>query len=389
MPERIVFELTSADIPGALGIIREANIPVDNIIPHGPVTVRFFANRTHGPRLCSLLERRGDRVVMLQRLGFSQRAMRWLRHPLLLTAAVVMLWLTAWLPTKVLFVQVQGNSSLPTGLILARAEECGICFGAERSEVRSEKIKNALMESVPGLQWTGINTAGCVATILVRERTGESEEERLAASGIVALRDGVIRSCHVEKGTLLCRPGQAVRAGEILVSGLTDCGRAILVSGAEGEIQAETSRSLFVRTVDSGLLRSDREDIYKKFSLLIGKKRINFYNDSGILDGTCVKMYSEYYMTLPGGFRLPLGIGVETTECYAAEVSAVEDASQLMERSAKEYLLTHMTAGEILEEKIASEGNKLYADYICLEMIGQNQYEEYTRQDGKNDGENG
>ena len=94
-------------------------------------------------------------------------------------------------------------------------------------------------------------------------------------------------------------------------------------------------------------------------------------------------------MTLPGGFRLPLGIGVETTECYAAEVSAVEDASQLMERSAREYLLTHMTAGEILEEKIASEGNKLYADYICLEMIGQNQYEEYTRQDGKNDGENG
>ena len=388
MAERIICELTSADIPGALEVLRAADIPVENVVQRGPLTVRFWTEKSQGDRLRELLERRGDRLSVIRRQGLSRRFGSWLRHPLLLVTVCLILWLTAWLPTKVLFVRVQGNITLPTSLILAKAEECGIVFGAERGEVRSEKVKNALLESVPQLQWIGINSSGCVATISVRERSEKTEEQRVA-SGIVALRDGVIRSCTVEKGTPLCLPGQAVRAGQILVSGLTDCGRAILVSGAEGEIMAETSRSLMVRTADSGLLRGEIRAVQKKISVLIGKKRINFYIDSGILDSSCVKMYEEYYITLPGGFQLPFGIGIETVEHYTTgETTPLEDP-QLLERCARDYLLSHMTAGEILEQRIAAEGNRLYAEYICLEMIGQNRYEEFTEQDGKIDGENG
>lgn len=389
MAERIICEVTSANIPGALELIRNSDIPVEDLTQRGPLTVRFRTECGYGVRLRELLEHRGDRVQILSRLGFSQRIMPWLRHPVLLAGIALVLWLTAWLPTKVLFVRVQGNASVPTGLILARAEACGIRFGAERGEVRSEKVKNALLEAVPQLQWTGINTSGCVATISVRERSAPPDEDRIPVSQIVALRDGVIRSCTVEKGTPLCSPGQAVRAGQTLVSGLTDCGRAILVSGAEGEVLAETSRSVMVRTVDSGLQRGGGKGIQRNFFLLFGKKRINFDNDSGILDGTCVKMYEEYYITLPGGFQLPLGIGVETVDHYTVEKSAVADMPGLLDRSARVYLLSHMTAGEILEQQVAVEGNRLYGDYICLEMIGQNRYEEFTEQDGKIDGENG
>ena len=73
----------------------------------------------------------------------------------------------------------------------------------------------------------------------------------------------------------------------------------------------------------------------------------------------------------------------------AVEESAVADMPGLLDRSARVYLLSHMTAGEILEQQVAVEGNRLYGDYICLEMIGQNRYEEFTEQDGKIDGENG
>ena len=388
MGERIICELTSANLPGAFESIRNAGISIEKVVSRGPLTVRFQIDPCHRACLQERLERRGDRVVILQRLGMSRRVLLWLRHPLLLAVTVLLLWLTAWLPTKVLFVRVQGNTSLPAELILSQAEACGIRFGAERSEVRSEKIKNALLEAVPQLQWTGINTSGCVATVCVRERSAEPEEVPVA-SGIVALRDGVIRSCTVEKGTALCVPGQVVRAGQILISGLTDCGRAILVSGAEGEIFAETSRHIFARTADCWVIRSEKKTRKEKITLLLGKKRINFDNGSGILDTTCVKMYHEYYLTLPGGFRLPLGIAVETVEYYDTETAAVTDGVQLMERIAGSYLLEHMTAGEILEQKITVESNRLYAEYICLEMIGQNRYEEFTRQDGENDGENG
>lgn len=388
MVEHIVWEMTSADITGALGIIREADIPMEDVVYRGPLTIRFRTERCYGERLSGLLEQRGDRIVTVHRVGLSRRLLPLLRHPLLLTVLAVVLVLTAWLPTKVLFVRVQGNVTLPTNLILAGAEGCGIRFGAQRSGVRSEKVKNALLEAIPQLQWAGINTSGCVATIQVRERSEEKKTKVPMASAVVALRDGVIRTCTAEKGTPLCGPGQAVRTGQILISGLTDCGRSILVSGAEGEVMAETFHSLMVRTADFSLLRSEKRGEDKKISLLIGKKRINFYNDSGILDTTCVKMYEEYYITLPGGFRLPFGIAVETVRFYVAEEAAVLDTAPLMERSAKAYLLEHTTAGQILEQRITAEGNRFFADYICLESIGQNRYEEFTEQDGENDGEN-
>lgn len=384
MAERTIFELTSADIPGALREIANAGIGIRDAVQTGELTIRFTADQRSAGTLRALMDRRGDRLRQLRRLGLSRHLMPWLRHPLLLVGITALLLLTVWFPTRVLFVQVEGNRDVPANLILSQAEECGIRFGSLRSEVRSERMKNTLLEALPQLQWAGINTSGCVATITVRERSPEPEDETLTASSIVAARDGVIRTCTVRRGSALCAPGQAVRAGEVLISGLTDCGLAILADRAEGEVFAETSRSLMARTVETGLIRREEGGPAQNFSLLLGKNRINFYNDSGILDTTCVKMYSEYYLTLPGGFQLPLGIAVETVIPYTASESAV-NAEAVLEDCAREYLLSHMTAGQILEARTAVEGNVLYADYICLEMIGQIRYEEFTREDGEND----
>lgn len=388
MAERMILELTSADIPGALKAITQTGCEIRDVVQTGEMTLRFTVQKGYLPLLRGAMERRGDRLRQLRRLGLTRKIRPWLRHPVLMIGIGLLLILTVWLPTRVLFVQVEGNRDVPTNLILAQAESCGIRFGSLRGEVRSERMKNALLEALPQLQWAGINTSGCVATITVRERSREPVEEQHPASSIVASRDGIIRTCTVHRGNALCVPGQAVRAGEVLISGLTDCGLTILTTRADGEVFAETYRSLIARTPDSALIRSSETRSEQKISLLLGKNRINFYNDSGILDATCVKMYSEYYITLPGGFRLPLGLAVETVVQYNASEGAVRTEDVLSD-CARQYLLTHMTAGQILEERTAAEGNALYADYICLEMIGQIRYEEITREDGENYGENG
>ena len=94
-------------------------------------------------------------------------------------------------------------------------------------------------------------------------------------------------------------------------------------------------------------------------------------------------------MTLPGGYQLPLGIAVETEIRYETVRDRIPDAVDVMERGARNYVLSHMTAGQILEERTVPEENRLLAHYICLEMIGQNRYEEFTEAHGENDGENG
>ena len=128
-----------------------------------------------------------------------------------------------------------------------------------------------------------------------------------------------------------------------------------------------------------------------KISLLIGKKRINFSKDSGISDATCVKIYSEYYLTLPGGYRLPVALIKETVQSFDAEVQprSEEDAAQRLSAFAKNYLRQQMVALTILDaqEEILPDGQcyRLTGQYACAEMIGREHGEQIGDFHGKTD----
>lgn len=387
----ITLELTSADIPGALGAFSQAGIILSDVVQVSELTVRMTVRRQDYGIVSGTAERRGETLRQIRRLGSYWKYRGILRHPVLILGILLLLTLTAWLPTRVLFIQVEGNTSVPTRLILEKAAQCGIVFGAERGEVRSEKMKNALLEAVPQLQWAGINTRGCVAVITVEERRVQKQEVKPVTGSIVAVCDGVIRECTVIRGTALCKPGQAVREGETLISGYTDCGGVILREAAEGEVYAETRREIMALTPEKWTFRGEILSAATKYSLILGKNRINFYEDSGILDSSCVKMYSEYYMTLPGGLQLPVILVREEWTWYSQSEKTVDTGStgQILLEYAQDYLRSRMVAGQILERQEAVDGCTLYAEYICLEMIGQVRYEEITENYGENSGENG
>ena len=300
---------------------------------------------------------------------------------------LLLLILGSYLPTRVLFFQVEGNITVPTNLILETAAECGICFGASRSEIRSEKMKNALLEAMPQLQWAGINTNGCVGIISVRERAlTQTENTDRGVASIVATRDAVITSCTARKGNLLCKAGQAVKAGQILISGYTDCGFAIQATKAEGEIFGRTERKIKTAALRKCENRVSATVRQTKYALILGKNRINLYFGSGISDTRCVKMYEEMYVVLPGGFQLPICIVKESWSMYDAEVSTGKRNCQQLEKFGVQYLLSQMVAGRIIQQEVsvveAEDVSVLEGQYACEEMIGQLRSEEIVKPNG-------
>jgi hypothetical protein len=248
------------------------------------------------------------------------------------------------------------------------------------------------LEALPQLQWAGINTNGCVATITVRERQEpEKPQVKTGVSSIVAACDGVVLSCTATKGNLVCKPGQAVKAGQTLISGYTDCGLSLRATQATGEIYARTQRKLSAVCLSTCTKKEVQTRIVKKYSLIVGKKRINLSKDSGILDTSCDKMYVEDFITLPGGFQLPVSIVTETWIIYeCVDITQEEDAliKQLSD-FARSQLKKSMIAGEILsanEETLAANGYyRLEGQYACREMIGRVQEEEIIAPYGKHD----
>jgi len=385
-------ELTGADPEESLSVINRQNIPLSWVIRVDDLTVRFLCSRKYRGILRSLCEKRGDTLRFVGETGLFYHGKALLRRPVLLCGMVFFLMLTCFLPTRVLFFRVEGNETVPARQILAAAETCGIRFGVSRRTVRSEKMKNALLGAMPALQWAGINTSGCTALISVREREAEPEQPVCAGVGsIAAVRDGFITTCTVTRGRALCSPGQAVKAGQILISGYTDCGITLQVTRAAGEIYAETARSVVAATpIQTQVCTAEGSEV-RRFGLLLGKKRINFWKGSGISPATCGRMYAEYYITLPGGFSLPVGIWMETlvSREFTPELQPEEELEIRLKDHVRRRVLEDTVAGTILQE--SWERNRqagccsLKGNFLCSEMIGRAITQEIGDIHGKTD----
>ncbi|MBE6917570.1 MAG: hypothetical protein E7470_06720 [Ruminococcaceae bacterium] len=373
--------------PGAfLSYIERENITVSSVQQIDELTLRLQLKQRDLTRLKRLAERRGAQITVVRPDRFTGAVRAALHRPVLLIGLVLLLIAGLYLPKRVFFLRVEGNRTVPTRLILDKAEQCGIGFGASAGDVRSERVKNALLEAIPQLQWAGVNTSGCVATISVKERQLPLlPEDHNMATSIVASRDGVICDMTVTSGAPVCQIGQAVSKGDKLITGYVDCDRSVRATRSAGEIYAATIHKIDALMPMDYKLRGVQMEKTQKISVIFGKNRINFFSGSGILDSSCVKMYEEKYLTLPGGFHLPIKIVTEAWITYRepADVVSSRDDTQLLSKLSRRYIEQQMIAGSVLSQRENTEVLdgmiRLTGEYGCIEMIGREQNEEIIK----------
>lgn len=388
----VIVEMTSANVATTLDCLTKYGVFLLDVLYLDDLTVRFKVCRRSYKTVCGILEKRGNsyRVISKEGLFWKLRDMR--ERPLLVFGLLIFFFLVFLIPSRVFFVEVEGNSTVSSNQILSIASDLGVKFGASRRLVKSEGVKNGLLSAIEELEWAGVNTKGCVAAISVREQPSEESVSMPQGIGnVVALRDGVILSCDSTRGDVLCSPGQAVKTGDILISGTRDQVGAAVSAVADGEVFASTERKFLV--LFHGVLgkRGPVTQENKRYSLLIGKKLINFFKCSGISGGTCVKMYSKYVLTLPGGFCLPVALVAYTIESSELTQEKIEksQAHKILSDFSDRYIRDQMIAGQVLgvSEEITSPGDayQLTGIYACTEMIGRVQQEQIGAYNGKTD----
>lgn len=376
----IRVELTSADLSGILHQMNRQRIPLFELQMIEDMTVQFKISRGDFAKVRKIVDRKGDLVKLVSDGGIFYILQRFINRPVLVFGAAFIFCMSLILPRHVMFFDVEGNESIPSRLILENASEIGIGFGASRRDVRSERMKNELLGMLPQLQWAGINTYGCRAVISVRERAIENREQMSEAiSRIVASRDGVITSCVVTRGSGLCSVGQAVQKGQVLISGYTDCGGVMMTGHAEGEVFAQTRHEIAAIALPKVSERAQKCGSHVKYSLLIGKKRINLYKGSGISDASCVKMVSQYYLTLPGGYVIPLALIKEEFQTYQFQNQkcVMDDLPAKMSGFLQQLLRSDCVALSVIDAKETFDNTEgkisLTGIYSCIEMIGREQ----------------
>lgn len=380
---RIRIKWISADIPGALCAMEDAGFLIRKIRHIDTLTIVFTVERNQLRGICNLAQRRGDQIQLRGQHGLYFGMRRLFRRPILVFSVLFLLFLTWFIPTRIWFVRVEGNHSISTKEIISAAENAGIGFGVNVREVRSERMKNRLLAQIPQLQWAGINTGGCVAIISVREGPIQQESKtEYKVSSLLAACDGTITSMTVTAGNGLCKVGQGVKAGQVLISGYTDCGIVIQATKAAGEIFADTQHIFSAITPTKYTTKHDISSQSVRYQLLIGKKLINLTKGSGISGAECDRIKLVNYITLPGGFQLPLAIVKETVISYQTDIAEIShsQAQQLLRKSASHYLMQQMVAGRVDREDVSVKSTPqtfvLQGIYYCNEMIARTRTEE-------------
>ncbi len=327
--------------------------------------------------------------------GFPRLWKQAWRAPVLVWFLIILLAASFWIPSRIFFIRVNGNDIVTDQEILQAASHVGLYFGINRRALRSEQIKNQLLSSIPALSWVGVNTQGCVATISVQERKLEPEQSEDTPGHIVAAQDAVITSFTATRGQALCQNGQAVHAGDILISGYLDLGICTRIEQAEGEVYGLTKRDICAVVPEKTHFRQTPEHEISRHSIIIGKKRINLYSDSGILYPTCGKMTEVKTLTLPGGWELPVQLVTEryTQSAIVTTTRSEEQAEKILLDFTRTYIQQHLVAGEILEQDIVcfhKDGTcRLQGAFACHEMIGKRSSAVFIEGDTNDDGKNG
>ena len=229
---------------------------------------------------------------------------------------------------------------------------------------------------IPELQWLTVTQNGGCAVVTVRERpVEEAVADRKTAQNVLAARGGVLTRVSVLEGSCLCKIGDVVQEGQLLVSAYTDWGYKTQVSGALAEIYAATSRRACTVLPEKVLRKSPNGQTRRSVSLVLGRKRWKLFGNSGFSDETCDKMTTTYPLTLPGGYSLPAALEITVRSDYDTEEASLdaETVQQVLEEMTLKRAKAEMIAGTVEEASFSMKHEngafRLYASLRCEEMI--------------------
>ena len=313
---------------------------------------------------CELTER-GRRGAAVVAEGMVRR--RWG----FLVGLAVCLLAVSWLSKFLLVVEVTGNGTVPTAVILSQLQRVGVRPGAYGPAIAQREAANEALLGLPELSYMAINIYGTRAEVIVREaeKTPELLEENVPAD-IIAATDGIIEDIHTDTGRAMFSDGDIVAKGEVLISGILDLrepeGSAVdlgwLVVHAAGDVTARTWRTLEETLPLTVQAKEYTGEESRGYSLKFLWFDVDFFENSSISQGRYDKITKTEQLTLFGR-SLPAFLTTVTRRGYTLREEPLdqEEAAARLE----EILLTRLAG--LMEE---SRGEVLQTDFVTREENG-------------------
>ncbi len=352
-------------------------------IPYGALETRsdgsvsLSLSYAAAEKLRILCTAHGIPIAVENSRGIREAGRFFVLRPGLIVGAFLAVVLATVSSTHLWEIRVTGNSTLSKSEVIAELTEAGLSLFDYVPGIDVDSIENRLLLNSERISWITVNLIGNVAEVQIREKTAPDRTGDTSPANLVAQHDGVIVSVEALRGNVLVRSGQAVRAGEVLVSGVYDSVTAgIRYTRAEGRIYAETERTFEIRVP----YRYER-DVYtetagKRYVLHLFGREYTLYTGKDY-DGEHASERLRYLSVF--GKPLPIGLSVLTSRTVVTETGEYteERAMEIAYHRLKEALLSLPEMQGVLEKRLSYEIGEdayiLYCTVRCIENIARTQ----------------
>ena len=354
-----------------LNLCAQSGVGFWDLAWEGGQSLRLRVLRRDAGRAAELAERAGCTASLEGRAGLPVFLAGFRRRYALLAGLALALAAVCLLSQFILTVEVSGNETVPSAVILMELSRQGVRPGAYGPGLDLRRISQEALRRIEGLSWMSVNLHGTRAEVLVRERSpSPTPRDETTPAHVVAAADGVLEEVEVLEGQALFREGQAVLAGEIVISGAVDLKEpqyAAVDAGqrlvhARGEVWAVTHRTLAACIPLEAQVKVYTGEEERRWSLSLLGRSVNFFGKASISSSGYDKMTTTHILTLPGGREMPLVL-VET-EYRAYETAAAPVRADAARALLEERLLERLTA------LIGAEGSVLSTAFSAEEEDG-------------------
>lgn len=326
------IEVSGADPESVLNFCAESGIAFWDADPCEDYSLRLSVHAADYPALRERNGKNGVEIKPLRESGGKKIAAAIRARAVLVSLVFAGIALIAASSLFIWKIDIDGNEAVSDAQLLRVLEECGVGYGTFWPSLSSDRVKDDVLTQMPDIAWLSINIRSSCAHIVVHERVDKPEiVSEKSPCDIVAAKGGVIKKLSVLQGEAAVAIGDTVAKGDTLVRAVmsSETGDERLVH-AMAYAQADTWYEISAQIPLVEQVKAEKKSTSTQFSIIIGKKRINFFDDSRNNYASCDKINKLRYISLGDVFVLPIGYAVQKSQGYETKACAIDEEKSVL-----------------------------------------------------------
>ncbi len=193
-------------------------------------------------RLLKNLKPKGVRVHILKKRGIPFIVNRYKHRYGIAVGVLTFFLIIQMLSSYIWIIDIKGNHKVSEEKIVNALGNIGITEGINKNKIYPKAEREKLLLELEDIAWAAINIEGSRLTVNVTEVKDKPKEK--SYTNLKSGFDGTIERLDIVSGTSLVKVGQAVKKGDLLVSGIIESEDGTRFVNSKGTVTAKIEREI-------------------------------------------------------------------------------------------------------------------------------------------------